>query len=150
MLIYFEHSAAGPGTKLISHILFHGDSASYEMILSRLLSTGLAYLSGTPGGIFSPSLTIGATIGSKLGTLFHSNNVHLLTILGMIGFLTGLTHAPFTSFILVVEMTDRHSAIFPMMVTALVAYGIAKSVEGKSFYEFIRDHYLADDQLRHP
>lgn len=59
----------------------------------------------------------------------------LLALLGMIAVLTGITRAPFTSFVLILEMTDRHSAIFPMMLTALVALGSTRLVGGVSFYE---------------
>jgi H+/Cl- antiporter ClcA len=53
----------------------------------------------------------------------------------MIAVLTGVTRAPFTSFMLIVEMTDRHSAIFPMMLTAVTALGSARLFGGLSFYE---------------
>ena len=88
------------------------------------------------------SLTIGATLGSKLAILFGSPQINFFAMLGMIGFLTGVTHSPFTSFILVMEMSDRHSAIFPMMVVALLANSAAKSLSHHSFYEVIRDRWL--------
>ncbi|MCB0411325.1 MAG: chloride channel protein [Bdellovibrionales bacterium] len=101
VLLYFNSAAMGPGTSLISRILFEGESASFFLVVSRILATGLAYLSGAAGGIFAPSLTIGASIGSKLAFLFGSQSVNMLAMIGMIGFLTGVTQAPFTSFILV-------------------------------------------------
>lgn len=141
-LIYIEPLANGSGGELISDILFRGEAASFGLTLSRLMGTAIAYLSGAAGGVFSPSLAIGASIGSKIAYLFQSDNGNLFAMLGMIGFLTGVTHTPFTSFILVMEMSDRHSAIFPMMVSALIANSIAKSVQQKSFYEVLRDDFL--------
>lgn len=141
-LVYFQPYSHGSGSELISDILFKGQVASFGLTISRFFATMVAYLVGTAGGVFSPSLTIGACIGSKIAFLSNSGNINLFAMLGMIGFLTGVTHTPFTSFILVMEMSDRHSAIFPMMLTALIANSLAKVVQKKSFYESIRDELL--------
>ena len=143
-LIFLDRANFGSGGPVISHILFSGEPASFMLSLSRALATCAAYLSGAAGGIFSPSLTIGATIGSKLAFLFGNSQINFFAMLGMIGFLTGVTHTPFTSFILVMEMSDRHSAIFPMMVVALVANSTAKSMSSRSFYETVRDRWLSE------
>jgi H+/Cl- antiporter ClcA len=142
-LILQSNANYGPGGPLISRILTTNEPASFTLIASRAMATCSAYLSGAAGGIFAPSLTIGATLGSKLAMLFGNAQVNFFAILGMIAFLTGVTHSPFTSFILVMEMSDRHSAIFPMMIVALLANSTAKSVNHHSFYEVIRDRWLS-------
>lgn len=53
----------------------------------------------------------------------------------MIGFLTGVTRTPITAFVLVLEMTDRHSAVFPMMLAAVFSSLGARLIGEKSFYE---------------
>lgn len=141
-LIYIQPLNAGGGTDLINAILFQGQVADSELVVGRIFSTMFTYLSGCAGGIFSPALAIGATIGSFLNTLLNSGYPNLLPLLGMIGFLTGLTQTPFTSFILVLEMTDRHSAVFPMMLTALIAHASARSISKDSFYEVIKAQFL--------
>lgn len=138
-LIYFVPASHGPGGAVIENILFEGGSASYSLLAVRILGTAFAYLSGAAGGIFAPSLAIGACLGSKLSYLFGAENLNLFAMLGMISVLTGVTHTPFTSFILVMEMSDRHSAVFPMMAAALLAHSAAKAVDAKSFYEGVRD-----------
>jgi H+/Cl- antiporter ClcA len=60
----------------------------------------------------------------------------------MIGFLTGVTRTPFTAFILVLEMTDRHAAIFPMMMVALIAQWAAHLTDPQSFYEHVKNLWL--------
>lgn len=142
-LIFNSSANFGSGGPLISKILSTNEPASFTLMATRVIATCAAYLSGAAGGIFAPSLTIGATLGSKLAILFGSPQVNFFAMLGMIGFLTGVTHSPFTSFILVMEMSDRHSAIFPMMVVALLANSAAKSVSHHSFYEVIRDRWLS-------
>lgn len=146
VLGYLIPASHGPGGELISGILFEGRAASWAMTGARVLASALAYLSGAAGGIFAPSLAIGASFGSKLAFLFGLENLNLFAMLGMIAVLTGVTHTPFTSFILVMEMSDRHSAVFPMMLAALLAQSAAKALDEKSFYENIRDLvYLRED-----
>ena len=76
-----------------------------------------------------------------MADLFRPELSNLFVLLGMIGFLTGVTHAPFTAFVLVLEMTDRHTAILPMMATALIASQVAKWWYHASFYERIKEDY---------
>jgi H+/Cl- antiporter ClcA len=141
-LIKLNPNSAGTGLPLINDFLFHGSVADWSTPLYRYLATTVSYLSGAAGGIFSPSLAIGASMGSFFGSLIHSENQNLMVLLGMIAFLTGVTRTPFTSFILVVEMTDRHSAVLPMMAAALAAQSCASFINHKSFYEEVKERYL--------
>jgi H+/Cl- antiporter ClcA len=65
-----------------------------------------------------PGLTTGTSLVAFIGTSFYlsSADINLLILPGMVAFLTGITRTPFTSAILVLEMTDRHSAIFYLML----------------------------------
>ncbi len=138
----WDHRVAGPGIEVMSGFLFKEDHADLKLVFVRFFGTLLSYLSGAAGGIFSPSLAIGGTIGSYLTGFFGADHSNLMVLLGMIGFLTGVTRTPFTSFILVLEMTDRHLAIFPMMLAALAAQWVAKSIEERSFYENVKFNYM--------
>lgn len=60
---------------------------------------------------------------------------NLLILAGMTAFLTGVSRSPFTSAILVLEMTDRHSVIFQLMYAASFGYLIAMAIDRKSYYE---------------
>lgn len=133
---------AGPGLGVVNDLLFHDQFSDIKLILMRFFGTIISYLSGAAGGIFSPSLVVGATIGSYLSTFVGQDHANLMVLLGMIGFLTGVTRTPFTSFILVLEMTDRHSAIFPMMLASLVAHWVSKFVDKISFYEHVKERYV--------
>ena len=126
----------------MTDFLFKHETADLALIAIRFAGTMAAYLSGCAGGIFSPSLAIGATIGSYLSTFVGSDHANLMVLLGMIGFLTGVTRTPFTSFILVLEMTDRHAAVFSMMLAALTAQSASLLIEPHSFYENMKHKYL--------
>ena len=148
-LAFFDHRALGPGNRLVSQILSGETTAGAELVLVRVLSTAVSYVSGCAGGVFAPFLAIGASAGSWLASLWPGSNAILLALLGMIAVLTGLTRAPLTSFVLILEMTDRHSAIFPMMLTALVAFGSARMAGGLSFYEQSK-RLILDEVRRRP
>lgn len=132
----------GGGVEVIGHLLFSEEaSASWGLVLGRIFAPMLAFLSGCAGGLLAPSLAAGAVIGSKMHELLGVGSHNLLVLLGMAGFLSGITRAPFTAFVLVLEMTDRHSIIFPMMVTSISAYAVAHLIDARSFYDYRREYY---------
>jgi H+/Cl- antiporter ClcA len=141
-LIHLDPRASGTGINVITDFLFNSAPGEWWLPLTRYAATTVSYISGCAGGIFSPSLAIGAALGGLVSDLLHSDHKNLLVLLGMIGFLTGVTRAPFTSFILVLEMSDRHVAILPMMIAALVAQGCSGLIHPHSFYERVRDRYI--------
>lgn len=139
----------GGGVEVIQDLLFkEGATASWGLVLGRFLAPMLAYLSGCAGGLLAPGLAAGAVLGSKIGELAGAPNQNLMVLLGMASFLSGTTRAPFTAFVLVLEMTDRHSAIFPMMVASVTAYAISHLVDKRSFYEYRRDYYATLGSVR--
>ncbi|MBX7185502.1 MAG: chloride channel protein [Vicinamibacteria bacterium] len=137
-------SLAGPGVQgsgrgVIETLLFDDAAPTGALVLvGRLTGSFVSFAAGGAGGIFAPALASGAALASCLAPSFAPVDPRLLIILGMVAFLTGVTRTPFTSFVLVLEMTDRHSAIFPMMVAAMSAYATAHVVDHEPFYERVR------------
>lgn len=143
MTIFFDSRTAGSGKEVVGQLLFSDSSnPDWKLVIARFVSPILSYLSGCAGGIFAPSLAAGGSIGAFIASIFNIGNNNLIILLGMIAFLTGVTHAPFTSFVLVLEMTDRHAAIFPMMLAALSASMVSKIIDHQSFYEHIKSQYI--------
>ncbi len=93
----------------------------------RLVATWLAVWSGVPGGIFAPSLAIGAGIGNDMALAvgMHDGSAPLIAI-GMAAFLAAVTQAPLTAFIIVMEMVDGHTMVLSLMTGALGASLIAR------------------------
>ncbi|MGZ3821135.1 MAG: chloride channel protein, partial [Mucilaginibacter sp.] len=71
-------------------------------------------------------------------------NTNLLILSGMVGFLTGVTRSPFTSAILVLEMTDRHNVIFHLILAGMVASLVSKLIDKHSFYDHLKIQYIRD------
>ncbi len=103
-----------------------------------------SFTTGAAGGVFAPALSTGASLGALLSEWMHLSeaNTNLLALAGMVGFLTGLTRTPFTSAILVLEMTDRHNVIFHLMLAGMVANLAAMLIDKHSFYDHLRYQYV--------
>ncbi len=147
VLALWNAQASGSGSEVTNALLFRGETAQWYRPLLRFAGSILSYIAGGGGGIFAPSLAAGASLGSWLATLLNSGTPHLLILVGMAGFLTGVTRTPFTSFVLVVEMSNEHECIFPLMLSALSADLIAR-LDGGSFYEWAKALYLPPQKNR--
>lgn len=139
--------AIGSGHTLLEDHLFADDpDAGFRNVAARVLGSLTSVSAGGAGGIFAPSLASGAAIGGwltdALGLADNRGQFNLLVLAGMTAFLSGVTRSPFTSAILVLEMTDRHSAIFQLMYASVVGYLIAYVVDRKSYYERMKERLL--------
>lgn len=139
-LVYFTGQATlGSGGETIEDLLFRStEPAGAGLVIGRLGGSLFTFAAGGAGGIFAPALASGAALASALAPAVSAVDPRLLIVLGMVGFLTGVTRTPFTSFVLVLEMTDRHSVLFPMMIAAMGAYAASYLVDHRSFYERAR------------
>jgi len=108
----------------------------------KLATTILSYLSGMAGGIFSPSLSIGAGLGLSVAKILGLVNFKACALIGMVAFFSGAVRAPLTGVIIVMEMTDQHFLILPFMIAAYLANSTGKLVMPEALY-----HYLARKHL---
>lgn len=102
---------------------------------ARILGNLFTYCGGVVGGVFAPALSSGAALGQYLSSLFGFASVKLMIMVGMVAFLTGISRTPFTSFVLVLEMSDSHEIILYLMLSSLVANFSARLFSSRSFYE---------------
>lgn len=135
--IFIDPGSIGGGVAVVENLLIKDEHATWSLIAARFFGTGISHLSGCAGGFLAPSLGLGAAIGSKLATLSDYSNHGLLVLVGMSAFLSAIIRAPFTAWVIVMEMTDKHQAIFPLMVASLVGHGtlifVMKRRQGKVF-----------------
>jgi len=114
--------------------------ASYPFM--KMLATTFSYLSGIPGGIFAPSLATGAGVGAELANWLPGFPVAAVIILGMVGYFTGVVQTPITAFVIVMEMTDNHDLLLPLMATAFVAYITSRLVCPEPIYRALARNFL--------
>ena len=118
--------------------------------LMKFGATLLSYISGIPGGIFAPSLSVGAGLGATLSKLLPGTPVAALVILGMVGYFIGVVQAPITAVVIVVEMTSDQSLTLPMMSVALIAFAVSKLVCPQPLYRTLAQYFLEKSVRRKP
>lgn len=123
LLGVFSNGAAHGSGYTFTKEMLAGTTGEFLMYAPvKYLATILTYLSGIPGGIFAPSLAIGAGIGSDLMPIFSGEYLQgAICALCMAGFLAAVTQAPITSFIIVMEMINGHEMVISLMGVALLA-----------------------------
>ncbi|PRY06970.1 chloride channel protein [Paraburkholderia sp. BL25I1N1] len=107
----------------------------------KMISMVGSYLPGIPGGIFAPSLSIGAGFGDLLHRVFDSMDLPMLIALGMVGYLAAVTQSPITSFVIVMEMINGHALVISLMATALIASRVSR-LFAPPLYESLAARYM--------
>ncbi|SUX43049.1 chloride channel protein [Chryseobacterium indoltheticum] len=144
---FISREVVGSGKEIMERVLFTSDKhEDWYVPLLRMLGPALSFTSGGAGGIFAPALTAGASIGSVISGIIHltPNETNVVILAGMVAFLTGITRAPFTSAIIVLEMTDRHSLIFHLMLAGMVSSLFSILVSRHSLYDVLKMNFLAE------
>jgi H+/Cl- antiporter ClcA len=132
----------GTGYAQVRPLLDRGAPLPQSFGALKLTATALASISGIPGGIFSPSLAVGAGIGFNLSTLFPSTPVAALVLLGMVSYFAGVVQAPITSFVIVTEMTNDHAMVVPLMAAAFIARAASRLICREGVYHALSKNFL--------
>ncbi|MBM43670.1 MAG: hypothetical protein CMJ36_01465 [Phycisphaerae bacterium] len=110
------------------------------LFILKLVGTSLTLGSGGAGGMFAPSLLLGAALGGALGLVLewmgllpHGHPAHV-ALVGMAAMLAGTTHAPLTAILIVYEMTQSYQVIMPLMFAAVISTIVARSINRDSIY----------------
>ncbi len=105
--------------------------------LWKAATTVLSQASGMAGGIFSPSLSIGASVGFAVAKLASFANFKACALIGMVAFFSGAIQAPFTGVVIVMEMTDERALLIPFMIAAFLAQLISKQIMPTPLYKHL-------------
>ena len=126
----------------------------------KLIATVFSYSSGGAGGIFAPSLFIGAMLGGAVGFLYikimnePTAEIGAFALVGMGAVFAGIIRAPITSVLIIFEMTGSYGLILPLMLANMTAYGLARKYRPTPIYEALLEQdgiFLPHDskQLQH-
>jgi H+/Cl- antiporter ClcA len=118
-----------------------GTALPLFFFVEKAAATLITMVSGIPGGLFAPSLAVGAGLGSSLAVLLGTT-VGLGATLGMAGYFAGLVQAPMTTFVIVLEMTGNQENLLALMLAAALGFGTARLISGETLY-----HALSRDSL---
>jgi H+/Cl- antiporter ClcA len=107
----------------------------------KLMATLLSTLSGIPGGIFAPSLAVGAGVGSLVVHLLPGASAGAVVVLGMAGYFAGVVQAPITAFVIILEMTANHTMVIPLMIAAMLGYGVSRLLCPTPLYHALAESF---------
>lgn len=108
---------------------------------AKLVATVFSYASGGAGGLFAPSLFIGAMLGGAFGVLdveifgHAQSQVGAFALVGMGAVFAGAVRAPITSVLIIIEMTAGYGLTLPLMITNMAAYGLARRLSPTPIYD---------------
>jgi H+/Cl- antiporter ClcA len=128
-------------------LLVEGDARlPVIFFILKFLASAISYLSGIPGGIFAPSLSVGASLGSWLAHFMPGSPARAIVLLGMAGYFAGVVQAPITAFVIVLEMTANQQMTIPIMATAMLGYASSRLVCRRPLYATLAKRFLRDTE----
>jgi chloride channel protein, CIC family len=140
---WFAPQVMGVGYKFVGDAL--NDHLALQLmallLVLKLVATAVSYASGNAGGIFGPSLFLGAMLGGTIGSVAHHYfPAHVATpgayaLVGMGTAFAGIIRAPMTSVVMIFETTRDYAVIVPLMISNLVSYFVASKLQRKPIYE---------------
>lgn len=128
---------------LAMHADVFGELAWYALLalaLGKIVATAITLNMGGSGGVFTPSLYIGAATGGAFGAAlaaaFPAMGLHpeAYALVGMGALIAGATDAPITGILLVFEMTNDYAIVVPLMLTVVITHTIARRLSADSLY----------------
>jgi chloride channel protein, CIC family len=133
----------GPGYGVIDEAM-HGQFV-WQMLVAlavfKIVATTLSFSSGTPGGMFAPTLFVGAMLGAAVGSFEKHYFPHLTgtvgsyALVGMGVLFAGFLRAPFTSVFMVLEVSGNYSIILPVILANTIAYLLSRSLQPVPIFE---------------
>jgi CIC family chloride channel protein len=109
----------------------------------KVLATGFSFLSGAPGGTFAPTLFIGAMLGAAVGAVEHhffpglTGTVGTFALVGIGTLFAGFLRTPITSVFMVIELSGNYTAILPVIISTMVAYGISRAYQKVPLFDVL-------------
>lgn len=113
-----------------------------KFFVLKLAATVVSYCSGIPGGIFAPSLAVGAGLGRTIAHLLPAAPTSAVVLLGMVAYFSGVVQAPITAAVIVMEMTDNQDMTIPLMATSFLAFGVSRLVCRRPLYGALARRFL--------
>jgi len=131
----------GSGYTEAKGLLLGQEQLSAFYPVTKMASMIGSYLPGIPGGIFAPSLAIGAGFGNLLHLVFGDTSLPMLIALAMVGYLAGVTQSPITAFVIVMEMINGHALVISLMATSLLASRVSR-LFAPPLYDALSERYV--------
>ena len=120
-----------------------GGHTAWSFAPLKFIATAASTLSGIPGGFFAPTLSIGAGMGDLIADVLHAHAPGAIVLLGMTAYFAGVVQAPITSAVIIGEMTNATAMRLPLLLAALIGYGVSRLFQRESLYPALARNFLA-------
>lgn len=156
LLYAFQSELVGDGFEIIPPVI-EGIYSFYPLLLIflfRLFATVISFGSGAPGGIFSPTMALGAVIGVLFGLIsqqifpHYDINLSSFAILAMAGLFASTIRAPLTGIVIIMEMTNGYMLILPLILTCVSATFMAQTLGASPLYSAILQMTLNSEKSK--
>lgn len=143
LLGYFVPAVLGVGYDQVERVLGGSVVLGSVVLLAvlKIVATSVCYASGNAGGIFGPSMFIGAMLGAAVGSITHrffptaTAGPGAYALVGMGTAFAGIIRTPLTSVIMIFEVTRNYTIIVPLMISNLIAFYISQRLQHEPIYE---------------
>ncbi|KAF0812387.1 H(+)/Cl(-) exchange transporter ClcA [Andreprevotia sp. IGB-42] len=133
----------GSGAEATSHAVASGQPLAWYYLPLKFVSLLGTFLTGLPGGIFAPSLAMGAGLGSWFAPWFEPALHTKLLAIGMAAMLAAVTRAPLTAAVIMMEMTDGHEMVISTLAAAMIAASVARLFRTHLYHDLAERALLA-------
>jgi CIC family chloride channel protein len=142
LLGYFVPAVLGVGYDHVERVLGGNVILQTVILLAvlKIVATAVCYASGNAGGIFGPSMFIGAMLGASVGSVAHhffpadTAGPGAYALVGMGTAFAGIIRTPLTSVIMIFEVTRNYTIIVPLMISNLIAFYISQRLQREPIY----------------
>jgi H+/Cl- antiporter ClcA len=108
----------------------------------KYIATIVSYCSGIPGGLFAPSLAIGAGIGGWIAQFLPHTTPGAVVLLGTVAYFSAVVQAPLTATVIVMEMSDNQQVTLALLATSFLAYAVSRMICRQSLYSALAEKFL--------
>lgn len=136
------NSVFGTGYSHVKAVLDEHQTLPVLFAPLKFAATALSSIAGIPGGLFSPSLAVGAGIGYDVAQFLPGSSTGAIVLLGVVGYFAGVVQAPITAFVIVAEMTADNAMVVPLMATSLIGTLTARLICEEGVYQILARNYL--------
>ena len=123
-----------------------GGHMAWDFAPLKFVATLSSTLSGIPGGFFAPTLSIGAGLGSLIASILHVHAPGAIVLLGMTAYFAGVVQAPITSAVIIAEMSNQAGMRLPLLLAALIGYGVSRFFQRESLYHAMAHDFLSREK----
>ena len=147
----------GNGYSVVNDVLLHPWPLGLivAVLIAKVFATAATTGSGAVGGVFTPTIFVGAMLGLLAGTAAHAlwpswSLPAVYAVIGMGAFLAATTHAPLMSFLIVFEMTLEYQLVPALMLSCLAAYHVSRAIRPQSIYNEALHRGIATEEVPSP